>query len=230
MMGSILMIKELKEIKKLKQGYSGYRPDIIKIFPDITSGKVLDVGCGNGNTGVLLKRKYPDLVVFGVESDANLAVNASKNLDMVFNSTIEDMINDSNFDEKFDVIILADVLEHLINPELIINVLSERLNEGGFLITSIPNIRHYMTFVYIYIYGRWPRNSRGIYDKTHLRFFTRKNIMELFDETGFDVVRENRNLRLIEKFSFTNIPGKFFDFWPFRGILTFQYIHLLKKS
>ena len=75
----------------------------------------------------------------------------------------------------FDFIIFADVLEHLKDPWAVLKNVTNFLTSSGFIITSIPNVRNYTTIINL-VKGYWPYRERGIHDKTHLRFFTFKNI------------------------------------------------------
>ena len=96
------------------------------------------------------------------------------------------------------------------------------LNQNGQIVICLPNVRHWSTFYHLYVRGIWPANDRGIFDKTHLHFFARRNILQLIREAGLEVVLEKRNVRIIEPWSWTNIPGKLLDWWPFRPFLHFN--------
>lgn len=221
------MINYLKSLirKPINQGYMGFRPDILGLISTEPSS-ILDVGCGAGGIGEDIRKKYPNCKVTGIESDLHLADMARNRID---NIIVGDLNNESTYSEigqsKYDVIIFADVLEHLINPVECLKLLRSQLTDNGYIITSLPNVRHYATFYYLGVLGTWPRHERGLFDKTHLHFFTRKNALALLSQAGYKSVREKRNVRLIESQSWSNIPGKLFDFWPFRSFLTFQYIH-----
>ncbi len=231
MMKFINNLRPQKDLSDFIQGYSGFRPDIIKLI-NTQPSKILDVGCGAGLLAKEIKSRYPNCKVTGLEADPELAIKASEYCDQVIQlnlNSLEDLTNNL-LDKDFDLIILADILEHLIFPEKILNQLKSHLSQNGHVITSLPNIRHYSTFVSLYIMGRWPQNSRGIHDSTHLQFFTKKNIVNLLEKEGLDIEKESRNVRLIESLSWTNIPGKLLDFWPFRPFFTFQYLHRCKKS
>jgi len=213
-----------------KKGYSGYRPDIIKHIPE-NATSILDVGCGEGGLGKTLKEKNPAINVAGIDGDPNLLEKAKVNLDHVIIGDLnaEDIFSPLE-QQTFDVIIFADVLEHLYDPHQVLMLAKKYLNNNGTVIISLPNIRHWSTFWYVFVRGYWPENTRGIFDKTHINFFARKNILTLIDSAGFQVVKEARNLRIIEPWSWTNIPAIIFDFWPFRSFVTFQYIHVCKNA
>lgn len=224
------MIKYLKQsnhLSEIVQGYSGYRPDILKLINSFPS-KVLDVGCGGGLLAIDIKKSFPSCEVIGLEGDKNLVKKAREYCDNVIQIDLNN-ISSLDMSTQFDVIILADVLEHLNHPDEVLKHLRQYLNTDGYIITSLPNVRHYSTFIRLFVFGIWPQNSRGIHDKTHVKFFAKKNIILLLEDSGYRVEKENRNVRLLETQSWTNIPGKLFDFWPFRSFLTFQYLHRSKK-
>ena len=104
------------------------------------------------------------------------------------------------------------------------------LNANGTIVTSFPNVGHFSTLLSLLVFRRWPYRDRGIHDRTHLRFFTRKNLLELYAAAGLSVVEEQRKLRLIESPSALNRYAGWLDFFPFRSYLTFQYLHVLKAA
>ena len=104
------------------------------------------------------------------------------------------------------------------------------LMDNGIVIASIPNIRHYTTIFNIVFNGYWPYRDRGIHDKTHLRFFTFRNIKEIFQNAGLKIVRVKRNYRIIENKHPLNKYARFFAFPIFKDFLTFQYLIVAKKS
>lgn len=212
-----------------RQGYTGPRPDVLALVPDNPS-RVLDVGCGAGSLGASIKERWSNAFVVGIDNDPALVEQAAKRLDEAHQADLNSIdpfeLLDPE-DEGFDVIIFADILEHLLDPQKLLRSARRHLASQGCIITSLPNVRHYSTFVSLGLLGIWPQRDRGIHDRTHLHFYTRKNILQLFESCGLQQVRERRNVRLVERWAWTNIPGKALDFWPFRGFLTFQYLHRL---
>lgn len=215
----------MHSLQSLRRGYTGYRPDVLALIRNPPS-RVLDVGCGAGMLGRDIKERWPQAVVVGIDRDPCLVEEAAKHLDRVVLANIEDDLEFSELgNEQFDAIIFADLLEHLISPERVLRVATRFLAPGGFIVTSIPNVRHYSTILSLVFLGKWPQRDRGIHDRTHLRFFSRRDILHLLRSCGLEPLEERRNVRLIEPWSWTNIPGKLFDFWPFRPFLTYQYLH-----
>jgi len=179
-------------------------------------------------TAKLISDRYPNAEVFGIEMDPVLADKARAHSTHVFQGPLheEDIQTSLENAAPFDLIICADVLEHMVNPAAALQCLSSLMTDDGYLITSLPNVRHVSTFWNLGIRGRWPQNDRGIHDATHLHFYARRDIIELCHCAGLELKRERRNLRLLEPSAWTMPAAKVFDFWPFRGFLTFQYLHL----
>ena len=90
-------------------------------------------------------------------------------------------------EEYFDYMIFGDVLEHLRDPWQTVKRLKPYLKKNGFMLASIPNVSHISVVVGL-LKGTAEYREAGILDKTHLRFFTKKTAMELFEKNGFAVV------------------------------------------
>ena len=221
----------LKRLRRRHQGYSGARPDVVRLIPE-PPRRVLDVGCGAGDTARMLKERYPGVEVFGVEPDAALAKLALQHMDRVIEGPVDrsDILDELAGIAPFDLILCADVLEHLIDPWSTLQTLASRISDGGHLITSLPNVRHVSTFVSLGVLGTWPMRDRGIHDRTHFRFFARSDVLALGRQAGLERLNERRNLRLFEAHPWTMVPAKLLDFWPLRAFLTFQYLHLWRRS
>jgi len=146
--------------------------------------KVLDVGCGRGNFGKSLKQ-IRSIEVWGIEPVASAAAEAATKLDHVIEGIFAP---ESDLPQgSFDAIFFNDVLEHLVDPAAALLLAATLLKPGGVVIASIPNIRHFQAQWEVVVRGEWPERDSGIFDRTHLRFFTRKSIAKLFAASGFAV-------------------------------------------
>jgi O-antigen biosynthesis protein len=163
--------------------YSFARPEIQQMV-NTTSQKILDIGCASGTLGSELKRDL-GAEVWGIELVPEVAEKASHLLDKVIMSGIEDAI-DQIPDGYFDTVILADVLEHLRDPLDVLCNLKKKLSSPGEVIASIPNVRHWSVLKEL-LEGRWNYTDAGILDRTHLRFFTKKTIIDLFQKAGLAI-------------------------------------------
>ncbi len=176
-----------KQESKPVSYYANARDNLARLVPP-RSKRVLDVGCGQGLTGALLRSSLGAEVV-GIEIHEEIAREASKHLDRVLTGDIEEM--DLPFETGyFDCIILADVLEHLIDPWATLRKLVRYLNPEGAVIASIPNIRN-LAVVKTLLDGSWRYEEQGILDRTHLRFFALSDMVALFEQAGITAaVRE----------------------------------------
>lgn len=209
--------------------YIGRRDDILNLIP-IGVKKVLDIGCSIGILGEQIKQRN-NAEVIGIELDEQMAEIAKEKLDRVIVGDIEQInLEDYLLPNYFDCIVFADILEHLKNPWHVLKRAVSFLRNDGVIIASIPNIRHYTTIITLVIKGYWPYRERGIHDRTHLRFFTLRNIKEMFQEAGLRIVKIERNYRIIEKPHRYNKFSKFFAFSILRDLLTFQYLIVGKKN
>jgi 2-polyprenyl-3-methyl-5-hydroxy-6-metoxy-1,4-benzoquinol methylase len=166
--------------------YDNHRADIAALVPE-QARRVLDVGCGAGRLGELLRKRGHE--VTGVELIPAIADEAAGRLDSVVCGDIE--ADDLPWPvESFNAIIAADVLEHLTDPWFVVRRLTRLLIPGGWLIASIPNIQNWRIIRGL-LHGRWTYRNRGILDHGHLRFFTRDGITQLFAQAPLEVIRCN---------------------------------------
>lgn len=216
-------------LTKFNPAYIGMRNDILRLIPANIS-KILDVGCSIGALGKQIKENSVTEVT-GIEIDPVMGAIAEKNLDKVLIGDIERLDLSEYFDiAYFDCIILSDIIEHLKEPWIALGNLTKILNEGGTIISSIPNISHYTTLVNLIFRGYWPYRDRGIHDINHLRFFTLKNIKELFDNSSLSINQIKRNYRIIEKPHPYNRFARLFAFPFIKEFLVFQYLVVAEKS
>ena len=205
--------------------YSDARIDILKIIPT-TPSRVLDIGCSTGNLGKSIKESYNSYVV-GVDSDLKSLNEAKSKIDEVHHIDLDFFYN--HFSD-FDLIICADVLEHTKNPSKVLIEILKCLSAHGNLIISLPNIQHW-TVIFNLLCGKWPQRDRGIFDRTHLRFFTLDSIIELCSQCDLRIIEISRNFRLIDKsFHPLNKLSFIFKFLPFKNFFTYQYVLLLSSN
>jgi len=203
--------------------YVGPREDILRLVPSGVT-RVLDVGCSVGTLGRAIREREAAHVC-GIELDAEMGDQARAHLNTVHIGSVED---DALFerlgDGPFDCIIFADLLEHLVDPWTTLDRFVERLTPAGVVVASLPNIRHYTTIRTLLFQGYWPYRDRGIHDRTHLRFFTLRNIRELFASSGLSIRKLDRNYRIIERPHRLNRLAPVLAFPPLRELFAFQYL------
>ena len=151
------------------------------------SPRVLDIGCGCGANDRDFKRRTPHAHIVGVEPNPRAAELARVTCDEVFEGMLEDWLKKGTR-EPFDLVVLSDVLEHIADPIGFLRALS-----------SAPSVRDAHWIISVPNYGVWYNRLRtvlgiqsyswsGIWDRTHLRFFTRSSIRELLTYCGFDLL------------------------------------------
>jgi 2-polyprenyl-3-methyl-5-hydroxy-6-metoxy-1,4-benzoquinol methylase len=164
------------------------RLDVAALVPT-TVRSILDVGCGAGRLGQYLKETLPGCRITGIEREAAMADVARSVLDEVLVADLE-TLGQPFPSETFDCIIFADILEHLVHPEDLLHRFRPMLHHGGCIVCSIPNVRHYSAILRLLMRG-WMYEEYGVFDKTHLRFFSLRGMQEMIQEAGYtiDLVR-----------------------------------------
>jgi len=157
-------------------------PGIIRaLTPD--NVRVLDVGCGTGaQTCAINRGKNND--VLAVEPDPQRAAAAASLGLNVHQGVFNDQFAASC--GTFDVIVLADVLEHVADPAQMLALARGCLRAGGSVIISVPNVAHWTVRLRL-LFGRFDYADGGIMDATHLRWYTRKSLLALVRNAGFEV-------------------------------------------
>jgi O-antigen biosynthesis protein len=157
---------------------------VVGLVPERSS--VLEFGCATGYMSeVLVERRGAR--VTGVELDGEAAAAASPHCERMIVGDAETLDFHEHFgDERFDVILFADVLEHLSDPAEVLRRVRPFVAEEGAIVASIPNIAHISVRLAL-LGGEFRYRELGLLDDTHLRFFTRESIVDLFESSGFVV-------------------------------------------
>lgn len=162
--------------------FTNIRSEILPLIPQ-NAARILEVGCGMGNTLAWIKSIRKCEWVCGIEISSDSADEANKRIDLVVQGDIEKIDFPVEFN-SFDVILCLDVLEHLVDPWLVLSRLDKLLKPGGVIIASIPNVRNYRVVFPLFFRGQWEYKVEGILDKTHLRFFTKNSAISLMQSSG----------------------------------------------
>ena len=168
-----------------RDAYESPRPDVQALVP-AGARRILDLGCASGELGAALKRRQ-DAVVVGIEIDPDYARDAARRLDRVICADLETALAEGEEIGRFDCVIAADVLEHLVDPWGVLRRAVALLEPGGIAVVSLPNVRYVLTFWRLIRGGRWPREPAGPFDATHLRWFTPLDARELLEQAGLTV-------------------------------------------
>ena len=165
-----------------------------KIFKFIPAkSRILDVGCSSGKLGEALK-KEKDVYVVGLDIDAADVELAKKNLDEAFVLNAEH--DDLESLGRFDVIIMADVVEHLVDPVGVLKKLKPLLKAQGRFVFSIPNMANVTTRIEV-LRGRFEYKDFGLLDRTHLHFYDEEEVNRVLRASGFEVVKTDCTIREI---------------------------------
>ena len=187
-------ISEVQPRYPVKFGKRSSHVRIRELLSDLPVGRVLDVGCARGELLIELDNQGWECV--GVEIDTQDAhVARAKGLD-VSTERIEHFIE--LVEGNFDCIVLADVLEHLRDPSDVLGRLKPLLSEHGLILISVPNVAHVTVRLQLLL-GRFQYSDRGIMDRTHLRFFTRRSLIEMLEREGFVIEHEEFTAPPIEQ-------------------------------
>lgn len=176
-----------------KPGEDGYfdhvRGELLDLF-DRPPRLFVDVGCGTGTTGAEAKRRFPRAAVVGFEFSPEAAAIARGRIDRVVCGDIEriDFAAADLAPGSIDGLLLADVLEHLYDPWDLLLRVRPYLAADAQIVASIPNARN-LVLLNELAGGDFRYVEAGLLDVTHLRFFTKRTILAMFGETGYDVVQ-----------------------------------------
>lgn len=175
--------------------FTGARADFVFRLPIDPTAAVLEVGCGAGATGSLALSRGRCGRYVGVELFEGAASHAREVLSEVIVGNVETM----QFDwqpASFDALILSEVLEHLIDPWGTLGRLARFVRPGGLVLASSPNASHWRVIRELTL-GRFPLAESGVFDRTHMRWFTPTTFVDMFEGAGFRV----HELRPVTPFS-----------------------------
>ena len=174
----------MSDVPKPSGYYDHPRPEIAMLITPTDGISVLDIGCGGGGLGSLLRPKGASRLV-GIELNPVAAERARTIYDEVLVGNIEQL----NFPwepQSFDCIVCADVLEHLIDPWSLLTRLHSLIKPTGYIVASIPNIRNRGVIAEI-LMGYFRYRDAGILDNTHIRFFTFNSAVHMFHQSGYTI-------------------------------------------
>lgn len=208
--------------------YDYYNPNPYSVHQMIIQciGKnkqVLDVGCSEG---LLSKRmNQNNCTVVGIELDAEAALEAKSFCKEVITGDVESVDLKPEYINYFDVIVFADILEHLRNPLEVLKKFKKYLNDEGYIIISVPNISNWRIRL-LQLFGNFEYSEYGILDSGHLRFFNEKSARKLVNDAGFEISVFDLSVGDVNKFSkiFHSI-GKVKP-----NLLAFQFLIIAQKK
>ncbi|MBK9167386.1 MAG: glycosyltransferase [Bryobacterales bacterium] len=157
---------------------------------------VLDVGCGEGMIAERLAAQGNRVTGIDILERPRLVESMEQYIRCDLMQGLEPAL-DLLDRPSFDKVLLMDVIEHLPRPEAILRVCRNLLGPNGQVIVSVPNVAN-ITVRAMLLLGRFDYADRGILDRTHLRFFTRRTARRLLEECGYEIVRERTTVMPVE--------------------------------
>lgn len=207
--------------------FTNSRKDLISLLPRRSGLHVLELGAGGGDTLMELKRDGIASRVVGIELfELKGTFQKDPMIDEFIIGNVEEMELDLP-NNSFDAVLMGDVLEHLIDPWAAIRKIAPLVKPGGIMMASIPNIRSRGAFKQIFIKGDFAYTSQGLFDKTHYRWFCKKNMIELMTPENFSLVSVTSNLEFKKGSGtrqFNRLTGRVFE-----EFLTVQFITVSQK-
>jgi SAM-dependent methyltransferase len=209
--------------------YSGINDAVLSYVP-VSANRILDVGCGTGAFGEVLRRER-EREVIGITYSSEEAALAEKRLTAVYCADL------NNFDltalGRFDCVVMSHVLEHLYRPDEFLMQVRNVLEPNGVIVVALPNVVVWWQRMQ-FLFGRWRYTDWGILDRTHFRFFDLNSSAELLCESGYEIVKRRCDgrfplikplrpvigelARRIDRFTSELIPG----------LLAMQFLYLAK--
>ncbi|WP_130536267.1 class I SAM-dependent methyltransferase [Thiomicrorhabdus indica] len=171
----------------LEKGMNNSLSKLLEYIPN--KGKLLDVGCATGELGAFLS-SYTDLEIDAIEAHPESAEVAEQHYQNVWQIDLETKGFSKQLEKNYDVIVIADVLEHLRTPEATVIELLDCLTTDGKLLVSIPNVAHAAVILQL-LQQKFTYLNHGLLDKTHVRFFSPQsipNFMQLLGNVGWKLL------------------------------------------
>jgi 2-polyprenyl-3-methyl-5-hydroxy-6-metoxy-1,4-benzoquinol methylase len=166
------------------EAYTGMERSEMTQYIPAGAKEIIDVGCAVGAFGRTLKHNAA-VHVTGIEINEHAASEARLYLDHVICGAFEEGLNLAP--QSFDCIVFNDVLEHMVDPFEALLYAKKLLADKGVVVASIPNVRYFNNVWNMLVHKDWKYEQFGILDRTHLRFFTQKSIVETFESLGYQI-------------------------------------------
>jgi 2-polyprenyl-3-methyl-5-hydroxy-6-metoxy-1,4-benzoquinol methylase len=183
--------------------YTNARHDVLREVSGLKLQKVLEVGGGEFPTLKLMSARA-EIEAWGVD----LICPANPPANFIQGSFEDPNISLSLPEEYFDLIMMNDVLEHLWDTAGVLRRSYQLLKKGGTIVVSVPNVRQIRFPFTVLIRGTFPRNTSGMFDHTHRRWFTKKDITQCINSAGFAVKSAKSFGRLVPERARNTIFGE----------------------
>jgi len=206
------------ENKSINYGISHTRlKRILSLLGNQKGQSVLEIGCATGRLGGEIKKKGHH--VAGVEISESAAKEAKKVLDEVYAFDVEQDWPAELLNQKFDLVVLPEILEHIFDPVYVLKNSAAALKQGGEIILTTPNFLIWTNRLR-FLFGFFKYQEQGMFDFGHIRWFTYHYLKEVLDQSSFTIIAEKHII----------FPGKLtriLKFWP--SLFAFQFVIKAKK-
>ncbi|MEY5099436.1 MAG: hypothetical protein RJA36_2155 [Pseudomonadota bacterium] len=151
--------------------------------------RIVDVGCMHGQMAQVYKQSHPEVQYVGIDIDPDYAAVAARHCDEAFAADVEQLTS-AQFEQLFpsDCWVFGDCLEHLRDPWTLLRRIRAAIDPDGCVLVCMPNAQHWGV-QWSLLSGQFRYQDSGLLDRTHLRWFTRTTMLEMFQETGWSVAQ-----------------------------------------
>ena len=164
-----------------------HNPEVLELIPQ-TAARVIEIGCSSGALAREFRKGSPGIHWLGMEIDASYAELAARYCDETMVADVEKCSPEFYESQRAtDCWIFSDVLEHLKDPWSVLRKIREVIPANGSIVACVPNAQHWTVIAKLAL-GDFRYEDMGLFDRTHLRWFTRMTLVELFEAQGFRVV------------------------------------------
>lgn len=216
------MILLYKECLISMYKYDDFNCRVYSVIPN--QARILDIGCATGTLGTEIKANKAPRQLIGIEIDKRSADKALRFYDKVLVMDVEKTVRLPFKRKSFDCIVLADILEHLRDPESLLKTVSKYLADDGVLIVSVPNVAFISIRISLGV-GRFEYHEKGIMDKSHLHFFTLASFQKLIQDSGFQIISVRGYINTRKQLNFLDMLAKLFP-----TIFAYQFLLIARKS
>ena len=189
---------------------------ILFLAGDVNGKKIAEFGCGNGFLLGELKKKGSITHGYDVSNTAVANANETSDKAIVFDVEKDDF---SKIEDKYDLVIASELIEHLFYPEKFFENVKKILNPKGEVIITTPNFLMWSNRIKMFL-GKFEYRETGFWDRGHIHFFTYYSLKKMLNENGYQILAEK------------NIPYRcppiFAKIIP--GVFIFQMVFKLKNS
>ena len=222
----------------------------IEMIPN--NSRILEIGCATGFMSEYL-RKHKGCFIYGIEIDPEQAEIAKSRCDEISCGSVDEISLQQKIDlfvsdsGKFDIIFMSQVIEHIAESNKILVLLKQWIKEDGYLVISTVNIAHWKSRFRL-LFGKWRYEKYGLFDETHLRFFSVESMEVDLKNAGYQIVDQGYHVidftpfyavPLLKKITVYNLIKLFklqharvykYYLEKFKNIIGFQFVYKAKMK